>query len=165
MLLCLCIKSRADALANLPVPGQGGFRESRVASPFGCRCGHIAGHVEEDAAVELCHGCAPCYTCIYFRHGLERLAANNSALGEAIPALGTGPRQRFRPTPPCFASVATPVWLFHFRAPFFADQSTSHDLITLSRCVRSMAYSGLRAEGRPPLCRHRLELAAARQQG
>src|SRR5215813_5691464 len=28
MLLCLCIKSRADALANLPVPGQGGFRES-----------------------------------------------------------------------------------------------------------------------------------------
>ena len=25
---CLCIKSRADALANLPVPGQGGFRES-----------------------------------------------------------------------------------------------------------------------------------------
>ena len=34
MLLCLCIKSRADALANLPVPGQGGFRESGdVAAP------------------------------------------------------------------------------------------------------------------------------------
>jgi hypothetical protein len=28
MLLYFCIKSRADALANLPVPGQGGFRES-----------------------------------------------------------------------------------------------------------------------------------------
>jgi hypothetical protein len=34
MFLCLCIKSRADALANLPVPGQGGFRESGdVAAP------------------------------------------------------------------------------------------------------------------------------------
>src|SRR5215813_5109805 len=34
MLLYLCIKSRADALANLPVPGQGGFRESGdVAAP------------------------------------------------------------------------------------------------------------------------------------
>src|SRR6476620_4701076 len=34
MLLCPCIKSRADALANLPVPGQGGFRESGdVAAP------------------------------------------------------------------------------------------------------------------------------------
>src|SRR5262249_56496500 len=34
MLYYLCIKSRADALANLPVPGQGGFRESGdVAAP------------------------------------------------------------------------------------------------------------------------------------